>query len=416
MVSEHCISKFCLFHAVIAMLKVLVIFLELFLAGCTAGANPRPSTAQPEAPARKVEPAADPALAAERQRLSARAAELEKELNASPPLDVKSLLEMVGRGEAAALSREIEKHLLAGEPGHAVLHDFFHQADIQHEKIDALTHHPQLIFALLRLVGLYPNETAALSRHLIKATKERPESWIRRELFNFLPVFILHHQGKYPELRRDLEEDIIYQIQMGGIFLYKVDLAMKDLNFRPPVEIFLPLLVDASKHELHGMVLEHLVSRKDEGLKVLLRYLEESKNFKTPTVGAVLGAIQKLDQEQKSGKIEQLLEHPDEDLRRAAHFTYFSQPREATELPRALDMLNSTSYTAVQKRALVSILAQRSPELFELLFDQEERLTDSTVQSQVRRTAESIARRKAKKRGEGAAPAPESKPTEKASP
>jgi len=377
-----------------------------FLSGCASpGADaPAPAAAPalsaPVAPA--PDPAPDPALEAEIQRLQARASELEKRLNTAPPADVKAMLEMIGRGEAVQLSRELEKHLLRGPEGYAVMHDFFHEADIQHEKIDALTHHPQLIYCILRLVALYPNEVAEASRHLIKATKDRPESWIRRELFNFLPVFILHHPGRYPELRRELEEDIVYQIEMGGAFLYKVSLAMRDLDFRPPVEIFLPLLLDPKKYELHGMVVEHLAGRKEEGLEILCRYLHESRDFKTPTVGAVLSAVMSLEKGlepgKASGRVEKLLEHPDADLRRAAYFVYFEEPRDVAELPRVIDLLNSESCTLLQKRAFITLLAQKSLDLFQVLFEQADGgLKDEAVKAHVRRTAEALARRKAKK-------------------
>lgn len=357
----------------------------------------------------------DEALKAETQRLRARVAELEKSF--SPLAGVKTLLSIVARVDGPALSREIEKLLLTGEGGYTVLHDFLHQADIEHEKIDALTHHPQLIFAILRVVALHPDDVARFSSYLMKATRDRPESWLRREMFNFLPVFINHHEGRYPELRRDLESDIVYQIEMGGAFLYKVALAMRDLDFKPPVEIFYPILIDPAKRESHGMVIEHLAARKEEGLQVLRRYLTETRDFKAPTVGAVLQAVIRLEAGKGAGTVEKLLEHEDADLRRSALFAYFNDLRDEAELPRVIKFLNSKEGTIAQKKSFISLVAQKSVGLFDLLFDQAEAsITDDGVKESLRRTAAAVAKRKVKKEaaaakkaaraGQAAAPGP----------
>jgi hypothetical protein len=366
------------------------------------------------------------------QRLRARAAELESTLGAlksggsvapaaapaqakpAPLPQVKDLLAMTGRAEGAALSREVEKLLLGGQEGFALLHDFFQQADVDHPKIDAITHHPQLIYSMLRVVALHPDEVARFSSYLMKATRDQPQSWLRREYFNFLPVFLLQHPGRYPDLRQDLEDDIVFQIQQGGAFLYKVSLAMRDLDFKPPAEIFLPILEDPEKRESHGLVIQELAARKDEGLRLLRRYIDETKDFKSPTMGAVLEAVAQLEGA-GGGTVAKLLDHEDPSLRGAALFAYFGQPRDDTELPRAIEFLNSTMASPAQKRTFISLLAQRNTDLFDSLFaGAETSIADPQVKEALRRTAAAVARQKARKaeaaakkaRGDGGTPPP----------
>jgi hypothetical protein len=312
--------------------------------------------------------------------------------------ETRALLEMAGRRDGPALSAGVEKLLLGGEAGFARLHEFFHAADVEHDKIDAITHHPQLIFAMLRLVALYPGDVAAFSSYLMKATKDHPESWLRREYFNFLPVFLLHHEGRYAELRRDLEEDIVDQIRMGGAFLYKVALAMRDMDFKPPADIFYPLLADPGKRESHGQVIELLRARGEEGLQVLKRYLAEAKDLKTPTIGEAVQAVAHLEGTGEGSTVAKLLEHDDPDLRGPALFAYFRETRDEKELPRVIDFLNSHWSTLAQKRAFISLLVQRNAEFFEVLAAGAELvIVDEKVQEALRRSAEGLARRKARR-------------------
>jgi hypothetical protein len=313
------------------------------------------------------------------------------------PADVKALLAMVGRGDGPGLEREVEKLLLGGEAGFKALHDFFHQADVEHDKIDAITHHPILIYAMLRLVALHPDEVARFSSFLMKATRDRPDSWLRREYFNFLPVFILHHEGRYPELRRDLEDDIVYQIEQGGASLYKVALAMRDLGFQPPVEIYLPILADPEKHASHGQVIQLLEARKEEGLRVLKEYVSTTTDLKLPTAGEALRAIARI--EGPEGEtVRKLLSAENPDLRGAALFAYYYEPRDDADLPLAIDVLNWKEATLAQKRRFLSLIAQKSPGLFDAIFaGAETSVHDQQVREAIRRTAAALEKRRAKK-------------------
>ena len=68
------------------------------------------------------------------------------------------------------------------------------------------------------------------------------------------------------------------------------------------------------------------------------------------------------------------------------------------ELPRVIEFLNSKEATVAQKRSFISLVAQKSVGLFDLLFDQSEAsITDEGVKDLLRRTAAAVAKRKAKK-------------------
>ncbi|MCZ6795717.1 MAG: hypothetical protein O7J95_19090, partial [Planctomycetota bacterium] len=213
-------------------------------------------------------------VAAEVRALESRVEELEKSLRAieaTAPAgtarlpDVATLFEILGRLDGPAMFRTLETLLLSGEDGFSVIHQFLHEADLDRPRILTLTHDPQLVFGLLRLVGLHVAEVAELSAYLMDATARRPQSFIRREIFNFLPVFLNHHRGRFPELRRRLEEDIVQQLEMGGDYLYKVSLAIRDLEFQPPVEPLEGILRDPARAENHGTICDYLARGGPDG-------------------------------------------------------------------------------------------------------------------------------------------------------
>jgi hypothetical protein len=115
------------------------------------------------------------------------------------------------------------------------------------------------------------------------------------------------------------------------------------------------------------------------------------------------------------GTVAKLLDHEDPYLRGAALFAYFGQPRDDSELPRVIELLNSPTASPAQKRTFISLLAQRNTDLFDSLFaGAETSIADPQVKEALRRTAAAVARQKARKaeaaakkaRGDGGAPPP----------
>ena len=312
---------------------------------------------------------------------------------------VEELMEPVNRGDGAAFSAALEHLVRGGQKEFVRMTEFFKQTEIDRPKIDAITHHPQLIFAVLRVAALYPDETAKYSRHLLAATKSEPESWIRRELYNFLPVFINHHEGRYPELRRDFEADIIDQIGFGATYLYKMSLAMRDLNFYPPAELFYPILKDESKRPIHGLTLNILLQRGEEALPVLRRYLEDSENFNSGSIGPIVSTLHNI--ERNLGKpttVKALLDHEAPSLRRTALFVYFNEERDADEVPRIVDHLNSETSPFAEKQRLISVVGRRSPALLDLLCAQsEEDIPHPAIREALLKTQAAAARREARR-------------------
>ncbi len=303
--------------------------------------------------------------------------------------DAKALLELLAKRDGAGLSRKLKPLLLSGKEGFAIIYEFLHETDVDREKILTLTHHPLLIHGLLRLVALHPEEVARLSEYLMDATADWPESFIRREIFNFLPVFLNHHKGRFPKLQERLEREIVYQIDHGGEYLYKVFLAMRDLDFHPPATLFLPLLNNPKRREEQAMILDYVSGQGEEGLEVTLHFVRESSDPRHPSIGYALKKIATIDEARKTRALAEFLEHSNTDIRRAATMVFFEFPRELDAMPRALDLLNSENATFNQKRVFVSILRQKNLEILQTLSNEQEEITSTQVRELVRQASAS---------------------------
>lgn len=348
--------------------------------GEPGGGVPEPSGSAPESGVRDE--------AAEIAALEAKVAQLEAELAAIPaqkpapgPLaTVEELMASLDARDAQALSREVEQLVLAGEEGFGRLHQYFHQADLDHQKLLALVHEPLLICSLLRVVALHPDEVAELSRYLMKATQDRPESYIRREIYSFVPVFLNHHRGRYPELRAELEQDILHQLDTGGQYFEKIAIAMRNLGFEVPLERLLKLLEDPSKASLHAQLLSLVVARGDDAVPVLLRLVRETRHPELRSVADALRGIARIDYDRKSKLLDEFLSDSRPQVHRAAVVAYFSFPRDETALPLAFEHLNS-GLDDGDFRAFLILLRQRNGAFLKLLKER----SDSVVSEERRK-------------------------------
>ena len=276
--------------------------------------------------------------------------------------------------DGGALYTTVEGQLQRGEEGFRELLGFFRACDERHEKIITLTHDPHTVFPLLRMVARYPDQAAELCQYMIRNTRDKPASFIRREIYNFLPVFLNYHRGRYPELRQLLKEDIVFQLTKGGEYLYKMSLAMRDLQFKPPIGAMLPILYNLKESAPHGLVMSHLAGRGEEGLQALVKFVEESGNSSHPSVSQVLIYIFKIAESGRKDVARQFLEHKDPAIRRTATFHYFRYPREVIDLQRALDLLNS-DVTVAQRILLLGFLKRKSPAIYTMLLEDPSQVT-----------------------------------------
>ncbi len=272
---------------------------------------------------------------------------------------VAELMRHLAQRDGPGMYAEMERQLLRGEDGHRVLHRFFHECDLDHQKILDLTHDEQMIFAMLRLVARHPDEVASLTSFLIRATDSYPESFIRREIFNFLPVFLNHHGGAHPELRRELEAMIVRQLELGGHYVYKITLAMRDLQFNPPARAFLPVLSVADR-ERAALAFQALVARGEEGRAVLREYADTVTSPDRGLLEKVLRelAVAEYRESETLTVLDALMADSRPEVRSVATLLRVGFPADGELVPRLVEYLNSAE--ALPRRRALILRVRRS--------------------------------------------------------
>ena len=341
---------------------------------------------------------------------SVRSAMAEAPPAAPAPLpEVPALIDALVRRDGKALHSLCEPLLVRGPEGYAVLHAFFHRADIEHAKILTLTHDPQLLYALLRLTAVHPEKVADLSRYLMRVTRDRPESFIRREIYNFVPVFLKHHEGCFPELWKELEDDIAFQIENGAEYFNKVVFAMRELRFEPPDATYLKFLENPRGQSAHPTMIAYLAARGPDGLRILARHVQESTDAASPTVRQALRSIGEKESRDPPEILAPFLVDPRPEVRRAAREGYFSRPRETQAAPRALEYLDAEDDPRA-RAILLGLIRRHSPEMIAALKERAEEARDPKLKEALLAERAPAARRKSGRGGapetSGGAPAP----------
>lgn len=296
------------------------------------------------------------------------------------------------RRDSHALESATMQLLLAGEPGWKVLHGFFHQCDIEREKIIALTHDRTFVYPYLRIAARHPDLTAKFSIYLLGATRETTASFIRRELYNFVPVFLSYHEGRYPELKNAIQDDIIYQLEHGGDWIYKISLAIPNLGFDPPAEAYLPCLLDPARARDHDLAIRLMLRHGEKGLRTLMNFFD-AEDKSSQTISMAVGRVMKLEKDRKgSPYVARLLADDNPVVRRSAHINYFLYPRRNEEVPLVVKFLNSDVDIRF-RHIFLGTLRSKNPGVMIAMEPRSSEVADEALRSLVVRYARSARRR-----------------------
>ena len=277
-------------------------------------------------------------------------------------IDVDGLMALFDKRDGRTMSIEIEKLLHAGRTGWEVIYKFFDRCDKEDPKILTLAHDAQLTYGLVRVVHLFPRKTGEFIAYLMKATESQKDSFIRREIFNFLPQFLRFHEGEFSTLRENLTTQLDLQLEAGGEYLYKTLLAIDKLGYSPPVEKFVPILNNPAVMTSHNMAIEHLAKQGEEGVKALGGYLASVTDFNKPTPRTALRVIADLETVTARQIIQTYLKSPHPVTRESAVVAYFIKKRDVVDSHHALAYLNSNAEFR-RKRSFVRRIARSNKDI-----------------------------------------------------
>jgi len=297
---------------------------------------------------------------------------------------VQALVALVQRLDGPGLAGEVGSLLALGETSHATLHDFCLELDKSSRQAQLLSYSYRLSFSLVHTAVLYPDELARFAHYFLAASHDLANSTLRRTLFDFLPDFLRYHRGRYADLERALEEEILKRLKEGKGSLQMYFSSMEALGYKPPIEVFDPLLEKASSHAEVLPVVQHLQSRNNpQAVAILSRNASKNPPGLDWKSGMMLSALARMSVPQAERSLWRFVYAANDNLRGTAVQAYFSIPRDESSLPMLRDFLNA-NVRLEQKRLVIVRLRQANPGIIDALKSDPARLHHEEVRNLLR--------------------------------
>ncbi len=353
-------------------------------------------------------PGEQPATAAERARLKARIAALEqavsrqreemeaaqKAVKEPPPVsgaeepavfstapwakdekgpaaavagEVDKLLSFVARIDGVGLVREMEKMMAKGDQGHAALQGFLHALDKDARLGSRLTGKYDIAFALMHLAMLQEEGLARMAHAYFASTRTTNRTLVRSHLYNFFPVFLEFHRGRFPDLERDMKAEIFQLVRSGDKRVRTLLTAATWLDYYPAIEVLEERLEAARDFQSHSALILHLESRDDkDAVRVLRRFAIKNMHIRGGAVSQALVALARMSEPAAEAVFKELTWTKDAVAYSKAVRAQFSVPRNDGYTPEARRYLNSQVKFGDKKSFIIRLRTSNPAILAEL--------------------------------------------------
>ncbi len=280
---------------------------------------------------------------------------------------IQRLAAFIDNRDGFGLNKEIEKRLLAGEDGFAVLYDFLRYLDKEPRRGNLASTHYQTLFGLMHLAMLHDLEVARFSHFYLMATWNEALSSTRLKLYDYIPSFLEFHAGRFPDLEGAFQRDIAEKLSQGRGDMQRLFEAMRSLKFFPPLENLRPMLSAAATLQQVNLAVEHLAQRDDlDALRNLMRFIRERGDFQSPAVKSALAALARMSIPEAENALKSFMAMRKRPSFEPAIWAYFSVPRDPETARFAMGYLNSEAELK-SKEAFLTRLRAKNLEVYRLL-------------------------------------------------
>lgn len=274
---------------------------------------------------------------------------------------VDGLLDFVVKTDGAGLVREMEKLMGGGDKGHAVLQDFLHALDKNIEPGRKLTGKYDIAFALTHLAMIEEEGMARLAHAYFAATRKTTRTLLRGHLYNFLPVFLEFHRGRFPDLERDLSAEIFRLVRSGDKRVRMLLDAAVALDFFPAIEVIEERLDAATDFQEYSALILHLGARDDkDAVRVLRKFIIKNMRLRGGAVSQALVSLARMTDPGAEKVFQELTWTKDAFVYSKAIRAYFAVHRHDGFTPEARRYLNSKVGFG-DKKSFISQLRQSNP-------------------------------------------------------
>jgi hypothetical protein len=281
--------------------------------------------------------------------------------------EVDKLLSFVARIDGVGLGREMEKLMEEGDQGHAALQGFLHALDKDAQLGSRLTGKYDIAFALMHLAMLQEEGLARMAHAYFASTRTTNRTLVRSHLYNFLPVFLEFHRGRFPDLERDMKAEIFQLVRAGDKRVRTLLTAATWLDYYPAIEVLEERLEAARDFHAHSALILHLESRDDkDAVRVLRRFVIKNMHIRGGAVGQALVSLARMSEPAAEAVFKELTWTKDAVAYSKAVRAQFSVPRNEGYTPEARRYLNSQVKFGDKKSFIIQLRSSNPAILAEL--------------------------------------------------
>ena len=281
--------------------------------------------------------------------------------------EVDKLLSFVARIDGAGLVVEMEKLMAEGDKGHAALQGFLHALDKDAQLGSRLTGKYDIAFALMHLAMLQEEGLARMAHAYFASTRTANRTLVRSHLYNFLPVFLEFHRGRFPDLERDMKAEIFQLVRAGDKRVRTLLTAATWLDYHPAIEVVEERLEAARDFQAHSALILHLESRNDkDAVRVLRRFVIKNMHIRGGAVGQALVSLARMSEPAAEAVFKELTWTKDAVAYSKAVRAQFSVPRNEGYTPEARRYLNSQVKFGDKKSFIIQLRTANPAILAEL--------------------------------------------------
>ena len=281
--------------------------------------------------------------------------------------EVDKLLSFVARIDGVGLVREMEKMMAKGDQGHAALQGFLHALDKDARLGSRLTGKYDIAFALMHLAMLQEEGLARMAHAYFASTRTTNRTLVRSHLYNFLPVFLEFHRGRFPDLERDMKAEIFQLVRSGDKRVRTLLTAATWLDYYPAIEVLEERLEAARDFQSHSALILHLESRDDkDAVRVLRRFVIKNMHIRGGAVSQALVALARMSEPAAEAVFKELTWTKDAVAYSKAVRAQFSVPRNDGYTPEARRYLNSRVKFGDKKSFIIRLRTSNPAILAEL--------------------------------------------------
>ena len=342
----------------------------------TAPGRTAPGRTVPATPVRKPQVVRTAAIAALAREAKPGAADREL---------LDTLAAHIDERDGVALRKELQKLLTSGESGYRVLHDFFLFLDKDRHRQILFSSNYSITFGLVHLAMLHDVELAEFSHYYLIATRGDSRSYMRKRVYDFIPVFLEYHAGRFPDLEAAFRQDILEELPGSFAYLPGLFGAMKALGFQPPIRELERFFTPNATLQQIQLLIQYLIARNDRGAVLLLsRFARKELRTGTWKAGAAMRALARMTTVEARDILDSYLESRDRALLREATMAYFWDPRDRGSADIALRLLASP-VEMKHKRGFVGLLRRRNAEVLAALRERLDEVDSDELKDLIRK-------------------------------